>query len=167
MQLVRPVARGPAAGLALKPLNPIAAAAKGTVPNRACYGLLRPLLLPGTSHSSPAPLPAPFCRRSVRGTGRRPCPTPTTAKARDEAEREPQAPPPATMAKQGEEEKEAAPERKPAGGERSMAYQIFAGLYVCAYVFCWRTGELIFLNAQDAVDRLRRHVRDKFFNRKR
>lgn len=161
---MRPVARGPAAGLVLKPLNPIAAAAKGTVPNRACYGLLRSLLLPRTSHSSP--LPAPSCRRSVRGTGRRPCPAPT-AKARDEAEREPQAPPPpAMMAKQGEEEKEAAPERKPAG-ERSMAYQIFAGLYVCAYVFCWRTGELIFLNAQDALDRLRRHVRDKFFDRKR
>jgi hypothetical protein len=159
MQLMRPVARG----LALKPLNPIAAAAKGTVPNRACYGLLRPLLLPRTSHSSP--LPAPSCRRSVRGTGRRQCPAPM-AKARDETEREPQAPPPAMMAKQGEEEKEAAPERKPAG-ERSMAYQIFAGLYVCAYVFCWRTGELIFLNAQDALDRLRRHVRDKLFNRKR
>lgn len=151
---MRPVARRPA-GLALKPLKPIAPAAKATVPNRASYGLRS--LLPGRiSHSSPL-RPAPC---SVRGMGRCSCLAPRT-KARDEVEREPQAP---TLAKQGEEA--AAAERKPAG-ERSMAYQLFASLYVCAYVFCWRTGELIAGNAQEALERLRRYVRDNFFDRKR
>jgi hypothetical protein len=92
--------------------------------------------------------------------GRCSCPAPRT-KARDEAEREPQQAP----AKQGEEEEAAAERNKPA--ERSMAYQIFAGLYMRAYVFFWRTGELIAVNAEEALERLRRYVRDNFLDQKR
>ena len=173
MQL-RPAARRPA-GLAVKPLKPIIAhAAMATVPNRASsYGLIRPLLLPRiTSHSSSS-APQPPAPGSVRGTGRRSCQAPRTKARDDEAEREPgrQQAPPAKQA--GEEQEAGAAERNkpaappPAGGERSMAYQIFAGLYVCAYVFFWRTGELIVVNAQEALERLRRYVRDNFFDKKR
>lgn len=47
-------------------------------------------------------------------------------------------------------------------GERSIAYQIFAGIYVMVLVFSWRIGELIVANAEDGIERLRRYVREKF-----
>jgi hypothetical protein len=69
-------------------------------------------------------------------------------KATDDAEAE---------AGQGEEETAEGKQ-----GERSMAYQVFAGIYVCVLVFSWRTGQLITVNAQDAIERLRRYVLEKF-----
>ncbi|CAL4893781.1 unnamed protein product [Urochloa decumbens] len=141
-----PVSAQPA-GLSPNPLKPIAA--RRTAPNRASYGLL----LRCTNH--PSQLPAPC---NVRRTGRRSCPTAARTKARDdEAEPEPQAP-----AMEGEEE--VAVESSPGG--RSLAYQIFEAVYLCAYVLSWRIGELIVVNAQDALERLRRYVLEKF-NRKR
>ena len=92
--------------------------------------------------------------------GQRSCPAART-KARDEAEPEPQ-PHGLAPAKEGEE---AAPAERNRG-ERSLAYEIFEGVYLCAYVLSWRISELIVAKTQDALERLRRYVLDKF-NRKR
>ncbi|CAL4900979.1 unnamed protein product [Urochloa decumbens] len=148
MQL--PITAQPA-GLALNPLKPIAA--RRTVPSRASYERL--LRRRRTNH--PSQLHAPCF---VRRMGHRPCPVART-KARDDGEAEPE-PQPQAPAKEGEEE--AAVERSRGG--RSLAYQIFEAVYLCAYVLSWRIGELIAANAQDAVERLRRYVLGKF-NRKR
>jgi hypothetical protein len=148
MQLT-PVARPPA-GHVLTPLELKPVAAKGAVANMTSYGLLR-----RRTDDSSSLLPAPC---NVRRMGRRSCPAART-KARDEAEPEPQ---PQAPAKEGEE-------AAPAGGgrgERSIAYGIFEGVYLCAYVLSCRIGELIVANAQDAIERLRRYVLDNF-NQKR
>lgn len=150
MQRLTPAAPQPA-GHVLKPLEHIAVAAKGTVLNRASYGLLR-----RTNHPpAPAPLPA---HSNVRIMRHRSCPAARTKARDDEAEPEPEAPAP----KQGEEAAAAGRNR----GQRSMAYQIFEAVYLCAYVLSWRIGELIVVNAEDALKRLRGYVLEKF-NQKR
>lgn len=149
MQLT-PVARPPA-GHVLTPLKLKPVAAKGAVANMTSYGLLR-----RRTDDSSSLLPAPC---NVRRMGRRSCPAART-KARDEAEPEPQATP---ATKEGEE---AAPAERRSRGGRSTVYGIFEAVYLCAYVLSWRIGEIIVVNAQDAIERLRRYVLDKF-NRKR
>ena len=153
MQPVTPVAPPPARGPVLTPVKPIAA--KGAVPDRASCGLLRRRTSQSPSSSSSSLLLAPCC--NVRRMGQRSFPAART-KARDEAEPEPQ---PQGLAPPKKEGEEAAP---PA--ERSLAYQIFESVYLCAYVLSWRIGELIVVKAQDALERLRRYVLDRF-NRKR
>ncbi|KAL6619170.1 hypothetical protein ACP70R_034309 [Stipagrostis hirtigluma subsp. patula] len=141
---------------------------KATPPNgrpSAPYSLLRPRVSYAYAYSSPLP-----ANRDVQRLGRRSCSAART-KARDDAEPEP--PAPAKEGEAGGAPAEGTRQGHPgcAGDgrpvvQRSMAYRLLADIYVCLYVFSWRTGQLIYLNAQFALERLHKYVVDKFSRRR-